>query len=49
MRTLGWLNSYQALIVPYVAFNLPFAIWILRNYVLGVPYEMIETARIDGA
>ena len=49
LRTLGWLNSYQALIVPYVAFNLPFTIWILRNYVLGVPYEMIEAAHIDGA
>ena len=35
MRDLGWLNSYQALIVPYTAFFLPFAIWILRNYFLG--------------
>ncbi len=49
MRTLGWLNSYQALIVPYTAFNLPFAIWILRNYFLSIPYEMEEAARIDGA
>lgn len=49
MRDLGWLNSYQALIVPYTAFNLPFAIWILRNYMLGIPKEMEETARIDGA
>ncbi|MGN6126717.1 MAG: carbohydrate ABC transporter permease [Humibacter sp.] len=49
MRNLGWLNSYQALIVPYTALNLPFAIWILRNYFIGVPKEMEETARIDGA
>lgn len=49
MRTIGWLNSYQALIVPYTAFNLPFAIWILRNYFLGIPKEMEETGRIDGA
>ena len=49
MRNLGWLNSYQALIVPYTAFNLPFAIWILRNYFLGIPKEMEETGRIDGA
>jgi multiple sugar transport system permease protein len=48
-RNLGWLNSYQALIIPYTAFNLPFAIWILRNYMLGIPKEMEETARIDGA
>ena len=49
MRNLGWLNSYQALILPYTAFNLPFAIWILRNYMLGIPKEMEETGRIDGA
>ncbi len=48
-KNVGWLNSYQALIVPYVAFNLPFAIWILRNYMLGIPKEMEETGRIDGA
>jgi len=49
LRNLGWLNSYQALIIPYTAFNLPFAIWILRNYMLGIPKEMEETGRIDGA
>ena len=49
MRNLGWLNSYQVLILAYTAFNLPFAIWILRNYMLGIPKEMEETSRIDGA
>jgi multiple sugar transport system permease protein len=49
MRELHWLNSYEALIVPYTAFNLPFAIWILRNFMLGIPKEMEETGRIDGA
>jgi multiple sugar transport system permease protein len=49
LKDLGWLNSYQALIVPYTAFNLPFAIWIMRNYMLGIPKEMEETGRIDGA
>ena len=48
-RTIGILNSYQALIIPYTAFNLPFAIWILRNYFQGIPKEMEETGRIDGA
>ena len=48
-KNLGWLNSYEALIIPYTAFNLPFAIWILRNYMLGIPKEMEETGRIDGA
>src|SRR6202012_618397 len=49
LRDIGWLNSYQALIIPYTAFFLPFAIWILRNYFLGIPKEMEETGRIDGA
>lgn len=49
MRSVDWLNSYQALIVPYTALNLPFGIWILRNYFLGVPKEVEENARLDGA
>jgi multiple sugar transport system permease protein len=49
MRDIGWLNSYQALILPYTAFNLPFAIWILRNFLIDVPVELEESARIDGA
>jgi multiple sugar transport system permease protein len=49
MRNLNLLNSYPALILPYTAFFLPFAIWILRNYFLGIPREMEETGRIDGA
>jgi multiple sugar transport system permease protein len=48
-RDLHLLNSYPALILPYTAFFLPFAIWILRNYMLGIPKEMEETGRIDGA
>ncbi len=49
MKVLGWLKRYQALIIPYTAFNFPFATWIVRNYMLGIPREMEETARIDGA
>jgi multiple sugar transport system permease protein len=49
MHDIGWIDSYQVLIVPYTAFNLPFAIWIMRNYFLGIPHEMEESARVDGA
>lgn len=49
MQRLGWLNSYQSLIVPYVAFNLPFAIWVMRTYFAGIPKELDEAARVDGA
>lgn len=49
LRDVGWLDSYQALIIPYTAFNMPFAIWILRNYFLRVPGALFEAAKIDGA
>ncbi|MGW8375528.1 carbohydrate ABC transporter permease [Streptomyces sp. ODS28] len=48
-RELGLLNSRPGLIIPYVAFNLPFAVWILRNSLLDIPYEMEESATVDGA
>ncbi|QEV37222.1 carbohydrate ABC transporter permease [Streptomyces nodosus] len=49
MRGIGWLNSYQGLILAYTAMTLPFAIWILRNYFISIPKEMEEVARMDGA
>ncbi|GEO24908.1 ABC transporter permease [Alicyclobacillus acidoterrestris] len=49
LRDVGWLNSYQALVIPYTAFNLPFSIWILRNYFLQVPGALFESAKIDGS
>ncbi|POX42699.1 sugar ABC transporter permease [Streptomyces sp. Ru73] len=48
-RELNLLNSYWGLIIPYIAFHLPFAIWILRNSLLGIPYELEEAATVDGA
>ncbi|RCV51162.1 carbohydrate ABC transporter permease [Marinitenerispora sediminis] len=48
-RQLGLLNSHLGLIIPYVAFNLPFAIWIMRNYMLSVPRGLEDAARVDGA
>lgn len=48
-RSLGILNSYAALIIPYTALNLPFAIWLLRNYFLSIPFEIEEAGQLDGA
>lgn len=48
-RSLGMLNSYHGLILPYIAFNLPFAVWIMRNYLKDLPFELEESARMDGA
>jgi len=49
LRDIGWLNSYQGLVLAYTALMLPFAIWILRNYFVGIPKAMEESARVDGA
>ncbi|HYZ22590.1 MAG TPA: carbohydrate ABC transporter permease [Rhodopila sp.] len=45
---LGVLDTYQVLVVIYSAFNLPFAIWLLRGFFRDVPHEVREAAIIDG-
>lgn len=46
---LHLLNTYVALIGPYIAFGLPLTILLLRTYFLAVPKELEDAARIDGA
>lgn len=48
MRDIGWLNSLTALIVPFIGFNLPISIFILRDFFAKIPLELEEAARIDG-
>jgi ABC-type glycerol-3-phosphate transport system permease component len=48
MRNLGLLDNRGGLVLVYVTFALPFCVWMLRNYFLGVPIEMEEAALIDG-
>jgi N,N'-diacetylchitobiose transport system permease protein len=48
-KTLGLLNHLLGLVVVYVAFSLPFAIWTLRGFVSAVPRELEEAAYVDGA
>ena len=42
---LGWMDSYQALILPFI--SNPFGIFLLRQYFMQVPEEVIEAARLD--
>jgi ABC-type glycerol-3-phosphate transport system permease component len=44
---LGWINSYAALIMPAIADA--FSIYIFRQFFLGIPVELEEAARLDGA
>jgi len=49
MKQLGIANSIFALIPPYVAFGLPFQIFVLRGFFRLIPSELLEAARLDGA
>ena len=48
VRNMHLSNTYFALIVPYVAFNLAFSSMILSTSLAGIPKEMEESAFIDG-
>ena len=44
----GLTDTFQGLLVPYVAFSLPFTIWILRGFLESLPVEIEEAAQLDG-
>lgn len=48
-RVLGLLDTHIGMILAYTVFNLPFAIWILRDFFAGLPVDLEEAAMIDGA
>ena len=43
------LDSIWLMIILYTAMNLPLAIWMIRSFMLEVPSELLEAARLDGA
>lgn len=47
-RQLGLLGTYQGIIFGYLAFGLPFSIWMMRGYLMDVPIELEDAARVDG-
>ncbi len=47
-KYFGWLDTYYPLIVP-AWFGNAFFIFLLRQFILGIPYDMDEAARMDGA
>lgn len=48
MRTLGWLNTYIALILPYVVLNLPVCTLVLVGFFQSIPKDLENAAMIDG-
>ena len=47
-RKIGLLNTLQGLSVVYIAFQLPFIVWLLEGFFRNLPKEVIESAQIDG-
>jgi multiple sugar transport system permease protein len=45
---IGWINTYQALILPAMSFALPLAVWNLTAFFRQMPAELEEAAMIDG-
>ncbi|AMW13601.1 sugar ABC transporter permease [Streptomyces qaidamensis] len=49
LKNLGLINSVPGLVLVYVVWALPFALWMLAGYVRAVPPELEEAAAVDGA
>ncbi len=47
-KTLKWMDTHQALILIYLTFNLPYAVWMMRGFFLEIPVEIEESALVDG-
>jgi multiple sugar transport system permease protein len=48
-RTFGLFNTWPGLIIPYLSFTLPLAIWTLSAFFREIPWEMEQAAQVDGA
>jgi len=48
-NTTGLFDTVAGLVLFHVAFGLPFGIFLLRNFFIGLPKDILESARIDGA
>jgi multiple sugar transport system permease protein len=48
-RAVGLIDTRQGMILAYTVFNIPFAVWILRDFFAGLPIDLEESAYIDGA
>lgn len=48
-RTVHLFNTWPGLIIPYMSFTLPLAIWTLAAFFREIPWEMEQAAQVDGA
>jgi multiple sugar transport system permease protein len=45
---IGWINTYQAMIVPSLSFALPLSVWNLTAFFRQMPFELEQAAMVDG-
>ncbi len=48
-RSLGLFDTWPGLIIPYMTFTLPLAIWTLSAFFREIPWDLDKAARVDGA
>ncbi|MFD0695917.1 carbohydrate ABC transporter permease [Paenibacillus sp. GCM10027628] len=49
LKSIGLLNTLWALILPQIALNIPFSIFLLRGFMRDIPHALLESARMDGS
>lgn len=49
LKDLGWFNTYWGIAIPEIAGQLPFGIFLIRQFMISVPKDLFEAAQIDGA
>jgi len=49
LSSIGWINTYNALVFPYIAWTLPLSLWLMLSYFSQIPSEIDRAALVDGA
>jgi multiple sugar transport system permease protein len=49
MVWIGVANSLASLVIAYTTFSLPYALWLLRSFMAGIPADLESAALVDGA
>lgn len=49
MVRIGLANSLSSLVIAYTTFSLPYALWLLRSFMAGIPEDLESAALVDGA
>ena len=49
IRSMGLIDSISGLVIAQLAYQIPFVVWVMRQFFMQIPTELDEAARIDGA